>query len=240
MSRSLLRFLPCLLLVALPALAAPSLEGLVLPYRKVEVSAHVSSHLVELKAGEGDLVKAGQPMAQLYARLEELEMKRSKALLDRREYEAKGAKNLFDNRVIPESKALESRIELELARLHYETAAEQFRLRTILAPIDGLVIERTRELGEAVSAAQTVFRILDLSNAYIVCTARPEKVARLVPGQKLAVHVPHAENLPAFQAEVVVVSPCSDGSGLFRLKLLVRDPAPGLRAGLKAMVDLPD
>jgi len=234
------RFALLFLLLALPAPAAPTLEGTVQPYRKVEVSAHVSSHIVDLKAAEGDTVKAGQPLAQLYVRLEELEMKRSKALLDRREYEAKGARSLFDNRVIPEARAMESRIDLELARLHFETAAEQVRLRTILAPIDGLVVERTRELGEAVGASQVVFRILDLSKATILCTARPDKVARLVPGQKLTVHVSIPEGLTALQAEVVLVSPCPDASGLMRLKLLVRDPAPGLRAGLKALVDLPE
>lgn len=234
------RFALLCLLLALPAPAAPTLEGTVQPYRKVEVSAHVSSHIVDLKAAEGDTVKAGQPLAQLYARLEELEMKRSKALLDRREYEAKGARSLFDNRVIPESRAMESRIDLELARLNFETAAEQVRLRTILAPIDGLVVERTRELGEAVGASQVVFRILDLSKATILCTARPDKVARLVPGQKLTVHVSIPEGMPALQAEVVLVSPCPDASGLMRLKLLVRDPAPGLRAGLKALVNLPE
>ncbi|BDU71320.1 efflux RND transporter periplasmic adaptor subunit [Mesoterricola silvestris] len=228
------------LLLALPLPAAPTLEGTVQPFRKVEVSAYVSSHIVELKAGEGDRVKAGQPLAQLYARLEELEMKRSKALLDRREYEAKGARSLFDNRVIPEFKAMESRIELDLARLNYETAAEHVRLRTILAPVDGLVVERTRELGETVNASQVVFRILDLSRATILCTARPDRVARLAPGQKLTVHVPAAETLPPLLAEVVLVSPSPDSPGLVRLKLLVRDPAPGLRAGLKAVVDLPD
>lgn len=210
------------------------------PYRKVEVSAPVSSHIVELKAAEGETVKAGQPLAQLYARLEELEMKRSKALLDRREYEAKGARSLFDNRVIPEARAVESRIELELARLHYETAAEQFRLRTILAPIDGLVVERARELGESVNASQVVFRILDLSRATILCNARPEKVSRLVSGQKLTVHVATPEGMTSQQAEVVLVTPCPDAPGLMRLKLLVRNPAPGLRAGVKASVDLPD
>ncbi|NTV76371.1 MAG: biotin/lipoyl-binding protein, partial [Holophaga sp.] len=115
------------LLLALPAPAAPTLEGTVQPYRKVEVSAHVSGHIVDLKAAEGDTVKAGQPLAQLYARLEELEMKRSKALLDRREYEAKGARSPFDNRVIPEARAMESRLDLELARLNFETASEQVR-----------------------------------------------------------------------------------------------------------------
>ena len=37
------------------------------PYRQVEVSAPVSSFIVEMKVKEGDVVKAGQPLAQLFS-----------------------------------------------------------------------------------------------------------------------------------------------------------------------------
>lgn len=130
-----------------------ALEGQVLPYRQVEVSAPVSSRIVDMRVKEGETVKAGQPLALLYGKLEELEMQRAKALLERREFEAKGAKRLYDSKIIPEARALESRIDLELARLQYETAAEQVRLRTIVAPMDGIVVERYRDEGEAVSGA---------------------------------------------------------------------------------------
>jgi len=185
-------------------------------------------------------VKAGQPLAMLYGRLEELEMKRTKALLDRREYEAKGVKNLFESRVIPEARAMESRLELEIARLNYETASEQFRLRTIVCPIDGTVVERRRDVGEAVSAATPVFKILDLSKVLIVCSLKADKVARLEVGRKLNGRILHLDGAPSFQAEVLFVAPCADAAGLVRVKLLVEKPEPSLRAGLKVQVELPD
>ena len=228
------------LMVAMPASAATMLEGLVTPYRQVELCAPVASHIIDMKVVEGETVKAGQPLAQLYGRLEELEMKRTRALLERREFEAKGAKNLFDNKIIPEAKDLESRIDLELARLNYETASEQFKLRTILSPIDGTVVERRRDVGEAVSASQTVFRIMDLTRVIIVCSLKAENLAHVAPGQKLAVRVPGLAGTTTFQGEVVMVAPCADSTGHFRLKLVVDNADAALRPGLKAMVELPE
>ena len=100
-----------------PGAAAVPVEGLILPIRQSEVCAPVASRILELKVGEGEVVKAGQTLALLDGKLEELEMRRAKVLLERREFEARSTQRLFDSKIIPEAKALESRIELELARL---------------------------------------------------------------------------------------------------------------------------
>ena len=221
-------------------LAAEPLEGLIIPYRQVEVGAPVSSFIMEMKVKEGDLVKTGQPLAQLYGKLDELEMKRTKAILERREYEAKGVKNLFDSKILPEAKALEARIELDLARLNYETAAEQVRLRSIPAPIDGLVVERYREAGEAVQAYQRVLCIVDFSKVFILCSMKPDGLARVTVGQKLPVSFPQLEAGPTLQAEVAFVDPRADASGLLRLKLLLDNPDGRIRGGLKALVGEPE
>ncbi len=239
MPRSFAFPLVVLLSVTLSGWAAEPWEGQVLPYRHVELPAPVSSRLVELKVKEGETVKAGQPLALLYARVEELEMQRTKALLERREFEAKGAKRLFDGKVIPEARALEARTELELARIQFETASEQVRLRTLLAPIDGVVVEVRRELGEAVSASQPVFRILDLSRVYVQCALKAEALANLLPGQKVTVRCPQAQGLQAASGEIALVDPCADATGLFRVKVLVENPDRRLRAGFKALVEPP-
>ena len=231
--------LAVLILGPLPLPARAPLEGLVLPFRQVEVAAPVSSRIVELKVGEGDAVQEGQPLARLYGKLEELDMQRAKALLERREFEAKGAKRLYESRIIPEAKALESRIDLDLARLQYETAAEQVRLRTVLAPLSGVVVARHREAGEAVSAAQPLFRILDLSRVVVRCAVDPKVVAGLAAGQKVRVHLPQMPEVGTLEGEVGLVDPCADEAGLVRVKVVVENPGHRIRTGLKALVDLP-
>lgn len=227
-----------LALAGAKAFAASPLEGQVVPFRQAEVSAAVSSRLVELKVVEGEPVKGGQPLAQLYGRLEELEMQRAKALLERREYEAKGAKRLYDSKIIPEAKALESRIDLDLARLQFETAAEQVRLRTVLAPFDGVVVARYREVGEAVLATQPLFRILDLSRVVVVCTVEAPLAAHLAVGQKVGVRLREAPDLGPLEGELSLVDPCADAQGQVRLKVVVANPEGRIRAGLHAVVEL--
>jgi RND family efflux transporter MFP subunit len=229
-----------LILGTIPAPAGTPLEGRVLPYRQVEVSAPVSSRITEVRVQEGQTVKAGQPLALLYGKLEELEMQRAKALLERREFEAKGAKRLYDNKIIPEARALESRIDLELARLQYETAAEQVRLRTILAPMDGVVVTRYHEEGEAVAGAQPMFRLMDLSRVVVQCAASPSSLAALVPGRKVRVIVAEPGGTASAEGEVVLVDPCADAAGKVRVKVVVANPEGRIRAGLRAQVMVPE
>jgi RND family efflux transporter MFP subunit len=219
--------------------AGALVEGVVLPFRQVDVSAPVSSRVVDMKVKEGDAVKEGQPLAQLYGKLEELEMQRAKALLERREFEAKGAKRLYDNKIIPEAKALESRIELDLARLQFEIAAEQVRLRTVLAPMDGLVVTRTRDVGEAIAAAQPLFRILDLSRVLVQVAVEPRAASALPLGRKVRVSLPQMSETRTVEGEVMLVDPFADTDGKVRVRLVVDNPDRRIRSGIRAVVELP-
>lgn len=228
------------LTLGLPALAGRGYEGLAQPIRDVLVSAPVQSSIVDLKVKEGDQVKAGQPMVQLYARLEELEMQRAKALLERREFEFKGSKKLYENKIISEVKAMEARIDLDLARIQYEMSSEQVRLRSIQAPIDGTVVERRRDVGEAVSAAQPILRILDLSKVFVLITTRAEDLPNLPPGQRLNVFFPQLPGPEPRVGEVVYLDACADpASGAFRVKVLIDNPERTIKPGMRAVVRLP-
>jgi membrane fusion protein, multidrug efflux system len=227
------------LLLVWPAAAAAPIEGLILPNRQSEVCAPVASRILELKVGEGEAVKAGQTLALLDGKLEELEMKRAKLLLERREFEAKSTQRLYDSRILPEARALETRIELELARLHYETAVQQVRLRTVVAPMDGVVVARSREVGESVSSAQPLFRIQDLSRVLVQCAVAPETLGALKPGQKLRVQLLPLAPGGIFEGEVVLVAVCADSEGKVQVKVAVENPDRRIRPGLRAQVELP-
>ncbi|NWJ40494.1 MAG: efflux RND transporter periplasmic adaptor subunit [Geothrix sp.] len=239
MSNPVLILASALVLGAGPIRAALPVEGLVLPFRQVEVAAPVSSRITDMKVKEGEAVKEGQPLALLYGRLEELEAQRAKVLLERREFEAKGARKLYESRVIPEARALEARIDLDLARLQYETAAEQVRLRTVFAPMDGIVVTRAHDAGETVTTAQPLFRILDLSKVVVQIEVEPRQLTALAPGHRVRVSFPLAVQPILAEGEVVLVDPCADAQGRVRVKVVVENPERRIRSGIKALVDLP-
>jgi len=134
---------------------------------------------------------------------------------------------------------LESRIELDLARLQYETAVEQVRLRTILAPLDGVVLTSSREVGESVSTAQPLFRILDLSKVVIQFSVASKALAVLTLGRKVRVSLPQGLEPAAMEGEVTLVDPCADAEGRVRVRVVVENPQQRIRSGLKALVEWP-
>ena len=147
---------------ALAAERAP-FDGLVLPFKEVVVSSPVQSTIDTILVKEGDRVATGQLLAQLNSKIEKLDMDRARASVEKKEFDFKSSKNLFNDKIVSEDEALKNKIELEQARLDYDIATEVFKLRSLTAPVSGIVVEKLKEAGEAVTAAQPVFRIVDIS-----------------------------------------------------------------------------
>lgn len=227
-------------LAASATAAADRFDGLVLPFKEVVVSSPVQSSLTALPFKEGDTVKAGDTLARLYDRIEELDMLRAKAALEKKEYDYKSAANLFADKIISEDEALKNKIELDLARLQYEQAIELHRLRTVTAPIDGLIVERNREIGETVTASQPLFRLVDISRLYVQFYVRAESAGALRVGQTLEVRCPVADANRVFSGTVDFIDPRVDAaSGLLRVKILLDNKDAALKPGLRAEVTPP-
>ncbi|MFH1498660.1 MAG: efflux RND transporter periplasmic adaptor subunit [Verrucomicrobiota bacterium] len=237
--RALRHALPVLALLAGPLTAADvRLDGLILPFREVVVSSPVQSTLTALPLKEGDTVKAGETLAQLYSRIEELEMLRTKAALEKKEFDNRGAANLYADNIISEDEALKNKIELDLARLQFQQAEELFRQRTVLAPISGLIVERNREIGETVTASQPLFRIVDISRLYVQFYVRAEDAGSLSVGQTLDIRCPVADPDRSFSGKVDFIDPRVDAaSGLLRVKILLDNPEAALKPGLRAVIE---
>lgn len=240
-----LRLSACLLLLAAPLAAATpavrTFDGLVLPFHEVVVSTPVQGQIEVVLVKEGDIVTAGQPLARLYAKMEDLDMQRTKVALDKKQFDYTGSNNLYADKIISQDEALNRRSELELARLQYEMAVEAVHQRTIEAPIDGLVVEKLREVGETVTAAQPLFRLVDIRQVYVQFFVHAEDLVRLHVGDRLPVHVPVLGDDQVFTGQVDFIDPRVDAaSGLMRVKILLANPEGRIKAGLRADVQLKD
>ena len=69
---------------------------------------------------------------------------------------------------------------------------------------------------------------------------KPEKLAHVALGQKVAVRFPQLEGSVVLQGEVVLMDPRADADGHFPVKVAVENPELRIKAGLKAVVELPD
>ncbi len=212
-------------------------EGLILPFQEVVVSAPVQSSITTMPRKEGDTIKVGETLALLYSRVEELDMLRAKAALEKKEFDNKSAANLFADKIISEDEALKNKIELDLARLQYQQAAELFNQRNVKAPINGLIVEKNREVGETVTAAQPLFRLVDISRLFVQFYVRAEDAGALRLGDRVGIRCPvvHADRV--FAGTVDFIDPRVDAaSGLMRVKVLLQNPDGAIKPGLRAVV----
>ncbi|CAM2895167.1 efflux RND transporter periplasmic adaptor subunit [Rariglobus hedericola] len=227
------------LLPAVEAAVPRIFDGLILPYREVVVSTPVQGQIESISVKEGDAVTAGQTLGQLNNRLESLEMDRAKIVMSKKNFDFKGSKNLFDEKIISEDEVLNRRSEAEVAKLQYDVAAELVAQRTIKAPSAGLIVEKNREIGETVTATQPLFRIVDITQVYAQIFIRAEDLALVKEGNAISVRVPVLGPDATFKGTVDFIDPRVDAaSGLLRVKVLIPNPEARLKAGLRAEVSL--
>jgi len=223
------------------ATAASHYTGLVLPFKEVVVSSPVQSTIDSIECKEGDTVARGDILAQLDNRIEKLDMLRTKAAMEKRQFDFEGTNNLFADNIISEDEAMKGRIELELARLQAEQAEEINRLRTITAPISGIIVEKMREIGESVTATQPMFRLVDIDKVFVQFYLPVEDSALIKVGRELRVKCRAADEDAMFPGVVAFVDPRVDAaSGLIRVKVIIDNPDHAIKPGLRAEIFIPE
>lgn len=233
--------LPVLFWTVAGSLSARDFDGLVLPFREVTVASLVEARIASLQVREGDRVNADTVLVDLYAGMERLEAKRAGAAVEKREFEYQSSKNLFEENVISEDEALQSRIELDLAKLTLAMAEERVALRQLSSPISGVVVERLREPGEMVRPAEPILEVVDLSQVYVQFYIRAEDLAEVTVGREARVVFPGLGLMEPRLAPIEFIDPRVDAaSGLLRARILLDNPDGAIKAGVRARVSLVD
>lgn len=227
-----------LLLPACGLAAAPAAEGVLLPYREVTVSSAVQGILAAVNVREGDTVATDTLLATLIDRVEAAEVDRFAKVLEQKEFAAQGTQNLFRDQVVSEGEAIEKRIERDIAKLQHHIALEQLDRRKIRSPIDGVVVEKKKEAGEAVDANEPVFHLVDISRVYLQVFIESTAALKLTAGQAVAVNFPEYQE-QAHRGTIDFIDPRIDGaSGLVRVKVLIDNADRKLIAGMRGSVNL--
>lgn len=109
---------------------------------------------------------------------------------EQKAFAAQGTQNRFRDQVVSEGEAIEKRIERDIAKLQHQIALEQLDRRKIRPPIDGVVVEKKKEAGEAVDMNEPVFHLVDISRVYLQVFIAAAEALRLKAGQPVAVSFP--------------------------------------------------
>ena len=203
---------------------------------EAQVVSKASGVLFKLLAEEGDMVKAGQVLAQLDPERPRLEVQRAEATLRKLESEYRRSSELFERKLIAADAHERIRFDLATQRAAYDLAKLELSYTTITAPIDGVIAERMVKAGNLIQINAAMFRIVDTRQLEAVLNVPERELATMRPDLPVSLQV---DALPGqrFVGRIDRVSPVVDaGSGTFRVTAAFDGGA--LKAGMFGRIEV--
>lgn len=226
-----------LLILSLEASAAP-IPGLILPLQDVEVGTSATGIVAEILVKEGDTVEKGQPLVRLNDEVEKLDVERTSKVLEKAKFDHEAAEKLLADKIGTREDALKKRIEYDLATIQQKAAQVRLNERTIRAPIQGIVVKRDKEPGEALLLDETVAQIVHIRQVYAQFYIEPAQAQAMKHGDSMSIKVPSLPGSAPVAAKLDFIDPRMDAeSGLYRIKLLVDNPGLLLKAGMRVELE---
>ena len=224
-----------------------SATGNIRPVIQVEVGSQVSGIIHRIHADFNSRVKAGQVLCEIEPSSFQARVVQNQAAVDKAEVMVKDAKRVLGRQselakqnyisqaeVEAGEVAVEQRqAELSQARAQLQVAAVDLKNTVIRAPIDGVVIARSIDLGQTVAAslqAPKLFVIAnDLANMQVETRIDEADIGRIRPGLPATFTVDAYADM-SFQGEVsqVRLEPIVE-QGVVTYTTVIRTGNPGLR-----------
>lgn len=236
---------------------------LIEPDSVVKLSTAVPGIVSEVSVDRGDVVSAGQIVARLDSRVEDVALSLARAragdLSQIRSLEARiaflatqaeRAKKLAERNAGSSSASEEAATELEVARqeldqarlggdlnrMEVEQAEAVLAQKTIRAPFDGVVTERLLEPGEYQEGATHIVTIARLDPLRVEAFAPIGYFEALAIGQSVSIR-PEEPVGGAYPARITVIDRVFDAAtATFGLRMLLPNPGLALPAGLRCEV----
>jgi RND family efflux transporter MFP subunit len=235
------------------------------PYRTVELSSPVQGVLDKVLVKRGDSVKKGQVLARLKSGVEQAGVNLAKARAEStteikvssERYELskrtlKRVKELFHKKLVPpndydeafttvvvgELEVLLAKESHHVAQLELRRAEEILKLRSIVSPIDGVVVERYKSPGEFIED-QPLLKLAQVNPLNVEVIIPLYWLRTIKKGMTVQVY-PEKPVGGTYKAKVVIVDSVIDSaSGTFGVRLELPNDKHRISAGLTCDVKFP-
>jgi HlyD family secretion protein len=172
---------------------------------EVEMASKLTGHVQEIPVEEGDRVKKGERLVRLSH--DELKAKRlsARAGLDNAEKNLARVRRLHRSGSVSRQAYDNALTEYRVAKANYDYIIETIRQAELVAPIDGLVLEKNLEKGELAFPGTPIVTLADLTRPWIKLYIQEKKLGLVRRGQKAEVTI---DSYPdeTFPGEVVYIS----------------------------------
>ncbi len=205
---------------------------------EAQVVAKTNGVIMKLYVEEGDAVKAGQLLAEIDDSDARSKLASAEAQMHKSEATFAHAEAAIPKQLIPQFEYEQDKYDLQDKRAAMESARLQLAYTRILAPVDGIIAERSVKVGNMLQANQNVFRIVGMDPLQAVLNVPERQLGILKPGQAVQLE---ADALPGkqFTGTILRIAPVVDSnSGTFRVTTQFHDKSGTLKPGMFARIDI--
>ena len=151
------------------------------------------------------------------------------------------------NVAVTRAEMAKSKAQVAQARAALERAEEDLRNSTIVSPMDGLVLGRSVEVGDAVSSilvlgsqATLVMTLGDVGDVYVLGKVDQADIGKVYMSQRARIVVESFKD-KKFEGQVTKISPLGvekDNVTTFEVKVSIRNPGGELKANMSANAEI--
>ena len=211
--------------------------GLLGPRREMKLSFKTGGIIREIRAREGEKVKAGEVLAVLDLSEIEAQADQARIAMEKAERDLVRARNLYNDSVATLEQYQNARSAYELARTQTEIARFNLQHSRITAPSEGTIQKVLVEASEMIAPGYPALLFASTGNDWVVRAALTDRdIVRLSMGDPAEVTMDAFAGI-TFQAEVSELGALADPvTGTYEAELRILQPDHRFRTGFISRV----
>ncbi|MBS0194847.1 MAG: efflux RND transporter periplasmic adaptor subunit [Proteobacteria bacterium] len=184
---------------------------------EAQVIAKTSGIVLQLFTEEGQQVRKGQVLVKLDSERQRLQVAQAQAQVDKLQANFNRSQKMLAAKLVSASDNDQIKYDLQNAKVALDMARLELSYTDVVAPISGIVAQRSIKVGNFVQINSPIIRIIDDSKLQATLNVPERELTRLKGGLPVTMEM---DALPgkSFQGTVDHIAPIVDaGSGTFRV-----------------------
>ena len=199
---------------------------------EAQVTSKANGVLMKLHVEEGMTVREGQLLAELDDASAIASAAQAEALMHKADATFAYAEQSIKKQLISKREYDQANFDMLSQRAAYQTAKLQLTYTRIVAPVNGVIAERSVKLGNLIQVNQNMFRIVGMDPLQAVLNVPERQLGILKAGQAVQLEADALAG-KTFAGDILRIAPVVDSaSGTFRVTCEFHDKTNALKPGM--------
>ncbi len=205
---------------------------------EAQVASKATGVLMKVLVEEGMTVHEGQLLAELDNSTATAAVAQAEAQMNKADATFQYAEQSIKKQLISKREYDQANFDMQTQKAALQTARLQLAYTRIVAPVSGVIAERSVKVGNLIQVNQNLFRIVGMDPLQAVLNVPERQLGILKAGQVVQLE---ADALPGkqFTGNILRIAPTVDAaSGTFRVTCQFRDKTATLKPGMFGRIDI--